>query len=81
MRAAQRQLAELTVAGSSTDGTVTILTSGLGELREVRIDPRVFDQRDAAVLQQAVAEAIRAAGASAANEATARMGPVEINLH
>lgn len=81
MRAAHGNLARVTVAGRSTDGTITVFATGLGRLQSIRVDPRVFDQADVNRLQDAIAEAIRAAGANAAEVATQRLGPVEINLY
>lgn len=81
MRSAHGSLALVTVSGRSTDGTVTILATGLGKVQAVRVDPKVFDQPDVNRLQDAIAEAIRAAGANAAEVATQRLGPVEINLY
>jgi DNA-binding protein YbaB len=57
------------------------MATGLGKVQAVRVDPRVYDQRDPGALQNAVLEAIRAAGSTAEKLATEKMGPVEINLH
>lgn len=81
MRTAHASLATVTVSGRSADGTVTIVATGLGKLHAVRVDPKVFDQPDVNRLQEAIAEAIRAAGAHAAEVATQRLGPTEINLY
>ena len=81
MRTAQSDLEKAVVTGRSADGTVVVMATGLGRLHAVRVDPRVFEQRDATALQNAIAEAIRAAGSNAEKLATEKMGPVEINLH
>ena len=81
MRNAQMELERALVTGRSSDGTVTVLASGLGKLQAVQVDPRVFDERDVQRLQNAVAEAVRSAGASASKMAEQKMGPVEINLY
>ncbi|AGZ38803.1 hypothetical protein AFR_02570 [Actinoplanes friuliensis DSM 7358] len=78
---AQSDLERAVVTGRSGDGTVTVLTSGLGQLKAVQVDPRVFDLRDARQLQDAIAEAVRAAAAAAGRLAQQKMGPVEINLY
>ena len=80
MRDAQSDLERTVVTGRSADGTVTVLASGMGQLKAVQIDPLVFDGRDVVRLQNAVAEAIRAAAGSAERLAEQTMGPVEINL-
>ncbi|WP_213453732.1 YbaB/EbfC family nucleoid-associated protein [Rhizomonospora bruguierae] len=81
MRGAQAELERCLVTGRSGDGTVSVLASGLGKLTAVQVDPRVFQERDVQRLQTAIAEAVRAAGASAARMAERQMGPVEINLY
>ncbi|MBU2668193.1 YbaB/EbfC family nucleoid-associated protein [Actinoplanes bogorensis] len=81
MRDAQGDLERSLVTGRSADGTVTVLATGMGKLHGVRVDPSVFDQRDAEALQQAIAEAVRAAAANAGRLAEQKMGPVEITLH
>lgn len=81
MRSAQAELERALVTGRSSDGTVSVLASGLGTLTAVQVDPRVFDERDVQRLQNAIAEAIRSAGAAASRMAEHKMGPVEINLY
>ncbi|XVV16094.1 YbaB/EbfC family nucleoid-associated protein [Actinoplanes sp. CA-131856] len=81
MREAQASLQQSIVTGRSADGTVTVIAGGLGELKTVRVDPTVFDHRDADRLATAITEAVHAAGDSARRLAEQRMGPIEINLH
>jgi DNA-binding protein YbaB len=81
MRAAQADLARAVVTGRSADGTVAVLASGLGQLKAVQVDPAVYEQRAPAALQDAIAEAIRAAAANASALAQRQMGAVEINLY
>ncbi|MDY7085803.1 MAG: YbaB/EbfC family nucleoid-associated protein [Actinomycetota bacterium] len=81
MRDAQGDLERSVVTGRSADGTVTVLATGLGKLQAVRVDPAVFEQRDAEALQEAIAQAVRAAAANAGRLAEQKMGPVEITLH
>lgn len=81
MRSAQAHLARAVVTGRSTDGTVTVLASGLGQLKAVRVSPTVYDDRAPEALQDAIAEAIRAAAANASALAREQMGAVEINLY
>ncbi|WP_245674277.1 MULTISPECIES: YbaB/EbfC family nucleoid-associated protein [Actinoplanes] len=81
MMNAQAELAKAVVTGRSQDGTVVVMATGLGKLHGVRVDPKVYEQRDVSSLQNAIAEAIRAAGANAGNLASQKLGDVEINLH
>ncbi|XVU28958.1 YbaB/EbfC family nucleoid-associated protein [Actinoplanes sp. CA-054009] len=81
MRDAQASLQQAIVTGRSSDGTVAVVAGGLGELKAVRVDPGVFEHRDADRLATAIAEAVRAAGDAARRLAEQRMGPIEINLH
>ncbi|MEV4703737.1 YbaB/EbfC family nucleoid-associated protein [Actinoplanes sp. NPDC049316] len=78
--AAQAELERALVTGRSEDGTVTVLCNGMGRVSAVKVDNRVFDERDKGKLQQAILEAIRAAGTNAGNLAGQRMGDVEVNL-
>jgi DNA-binding YbaB/EbfC family protein len=47
----QAALGALTVEGSAGAGMVTVTLSGKGELRGVRIDPRIADPNDVEMLQ------------------------------
>ncbi|WDZ83733.1 YbaB/EbfC family nucleoid-associated protein [Micromonospora cathayae] len=78
---AQASLDRALVTGRSADGTVVVLATGLGQLRAVQVNPVVFDRRDVAALQDAIAQSIRAAAANAAALAGQKMGPAEINLY
>ncbi|MEV6694853.1 YbaB/EbfC family nucleoid-associated protein [Micromonospora sp. NPDC051196] len=56
----QRRLAAATATGRSTDGMVTIVVGGLGDVRAVRVDPRVLHLDEVTPLETAVTEALRA---------------------
>ena len=81
MRDAQSDLEKAIVTGRSADGTVTVMVSGLGKLKAVRVNPRVFDERDVDALQEAIAEAVHTAAANAGELAVQKMGAIEISLH
>jgi nucleoid-associated protein EbfC len=81
MRKGQSELEKTVVTGRSQDGTVVVMASGLGKLHGVRVDPKVYEQRDVASLQKAIVEAMRKAAENAAVLAAEKMGPVEISLH
>ncbi|UQU64506.1 YbaB/EbfC family nucleoid-associated protein [Couchioplanes caeruleus] len=80
MAAARSELERALITGRSEDGTVTVLCNGMGRVSAVKVDPRVFDERDRDKLQQAILEAIRAAGTNAGNLVGQRMGEVEVSL-
>ena len=77
---AQAELERALITGRSDDGTVTVLCNGMGKVSAVKVDPRVFDERDQDRLQQAIVQAIRAAGTNAGNAAAQRMGDVQVSL-
>ncbi|MCM4078042.1 YbaB/EbfC family nucleoid-associated protein [Paractinoplanes hotanensis] len=81
LRDAQGDLTRSLVTGRSADGTVTVLATGMGKLHTVRVDPAIFDRGDVEALQEAIAQAVRAAAESAGRLAEQKMGPVEITLH
>ncbi|SDT56194.1 YbaB/EbfC family nucleoid-associated protein [Actinoplanes derwentensis] len=81
MRRGQAELEKAVVTGRSQDGTVAVMATGLGKLHAVRVDPAIYEQHDVASLQNAIMEAMRAAGENASKLATEKMGPVEITLH
>ncbi|GAA2491355.1 YbaB/EbfC family nucleoid-associated protein [Winogradskya humida] len=81
MADAQTDLGKAIVTGRSADGSVTVLASGMGKLQGVRVDPAVFDRRDVAALQTAIAQAVQAAADNAGKLAQQKMGPIEITLH
>ncbi|GAA2565529.1 hypothetical protein GCM10010435_42870 [Winogradskya consettensis] len=81
MADAQTDLGKAIVTGRSADGLVTVLASGMGKLHGVRVDPAVFDRRDVAALQTAIAQAVQAAADNAGTLAQQKMGPIEITLH
>jgi hypothetical protein len=65
MAEAQEELANETVEASAGGGTVTVVTSGSLEVREVRIKPEAVDPDDVEMLQDLVMaatnESLRAA--------------------
>ena len=74
--AAQQQLAETEVSGSSGGGLVTAVVSGSGELRSIKIDPKVVDPEDVETLADLIVAAVRDAGANAQKLAAEKMGPL-----
>ena len=74
--AAQAELAEAELTGTAGGGLVTVVVTGLGEFKSVKIDPKAVDADDVETLEDLVVAAVHNA-AEAARELTERkMGPV-----
>lgn len=76
LMAAQEELAESEVEGSSGGGLVRALMTGSGELLSVQIDPAAVDADDIETLQDLIVAAVRDAARAAADLAQQKMGPV-----
>jgi nucleoid-associated protein EbfC len=73
MKKAREELASQSVTGSAANGAVTIELSGSMQVRRVRIDPALREGREAARLEQYVAEALTAALGRAQKLAAAQL--------
>jgi nucleoid-associated protein EbfC len=74
--AAQAELAEAEVTGTSGGGLVTVTLTGLGEVKSFKIDPKAVDPDDVETLEDLVVAALHA-GAEAVRQLTEqKMGPV-----
>ncbi|WP_375481871.1 YbaB/EbfC family nucleoid-associated protein [uncultured Jatrophihabitans sp.] len=76
LAAAQAELAEAQVTGSSGGGLVTATLSGDGELASLVIDPEVVDPDDVETLQDLVVAAVRDAQRAVGELTAEKMGPV-----
>lgn len=65
MEAAQSNLASLVVDGSAGAGLVTVKLTGKGEMRDLKIDPKLADPTDMETLQDLIVAAYRDAKAKA----------------
>ncbi len=65
----QNRLAEIEVTGRSGAGMVTVTMNGKSEVRQIKIDPKLFNGEDAEVVE----DLIVAAFADAKGKAEARM--------
>ena len=78
MAQAQEQLANEVVEASAGGGLVTVRATGVGEIREIRIDPKAIDPDDPELLEDtvlaAVNEALRAAQALAQSKLGGTLG-------
>ena len=74
--AAQEQLAEARIEGSSGGGVVTAVTTGTGELVGLTIDRSVCDPDDTETLADLVVAAVRDATTRSQALAAAKLGPL-----
>ena len=65
MEGLQEEIANLEVEGTAGGGIVTVTLSGKGEMRRLKIDPSVFADHDAEVLEDLVIAAHNMAKAKA----------------
>jgi DNA-binding YbaB/EbfC family protein len=76
LMAAQAELAEAEVTGQAGNGLVQVTMTAAGEVRGVRIDPRVVDPDDVETLQDLVVGALRDASRAAQQLQAEKMGPL-----
>lgn len=84
LMAAQEELAQARVAGTSGGGLVTATVNGKGELLALKIDPKALgpaaDPDDAETLADLVLAAVRDATGNASALASSTMGPLTAGL-
>ncbi len=73
---AQAELAEAEVSGTAGGGLVTVVMAGTGEVRSVKIDPKVIDPDDPETLEDAVLAALHNASEAVRTLTEEKMGPV-----
>jgi DNA-binding YbaB/EbfC family protein len=73
---AQAELAEAEVTGTAGGGLVTVVVSGSGEVKSIKIDPKAVDPDDVETLEDLVLAALHTASESARKLAEEKMGPV-----
>ena len=61
IEARKKELAEETVEGKAGDGRVTVVVTGVGDVRSIKIDPAVVDPNDPGMLEDLVTAAVNAA--------------------
>ena len=76
MAVAQAELAEAEVTGTAGGGLVTVTASGAGEVKTVKIDPKVVDPDDVETLEDLVLAAVRNANEAVRVLTEEKMGPV-----
>jgi DNA-binding YbaB/EbfC family protein len=78
--AAQAELAEAETTGTAGGGLVTATVTGSGEIRAIKIDPKVVDPDDVETLEDLVVAAIHNAIESARTMAEEKLGPLTAGL-
>jgi DNA-binding YbaB/EbfC family protein len=73
---AQEELAEAEVTGTAGGGLVVATVSGSGELKALKIDPKVVDPEDTETLADLIVAAVRDGGTNAQKLAADKMGPL-----
>jgi DNA-binding YbaB/EbfC family protein len=76
LMSAQAELAEAEVTGQAGNGLVTVTQTATGEVRGVRIDPKVVDPDDVETLQDLIVGALADAADAAAALQAEKMGPL-----
>jgi len=73
---AQAELATTEVVGQAGNGLVQVTTTATGEVRAVRIDPKIVDPDDVDTLQDLVVGALQDAARAAQAAQAQKMGPL-----
>jgi DNA-binding YbaB/EbfC family protein len=76
LAAAQAELAETELTGTAGGGLVTVTISGSGEVKSIKIDPKVVDPDDVETLEDLVLAAVHNATEAARTLTEEKMGPV-----
>ncbi len=74
--AAQAELASAELTGTAGGGLVSITISGAGEVKAVKIDPKVVDPDDVETLEDLVLAALHNANEAVRQLTEEKMGPV-----
>jgi DNA-binding YbaB/EbfC family protein len=74
MQRAQAELANETVEASAGGGMVTVIATGNGEIKQIKIDPKAIDPDDPELLEDMVLAAINEALRSAQNLMQSKLG-------
>jgi DNA-binding YbaB/EbfC family protein len=76
LMAAQAELAAAEVVGQAGNGLVQVTMTAAGEVRSVRIDPKIVDPDDVETLQDLVVGAMQDAAQAAQEMQAEKMGPL-----
>ncbi len=73
MQEMQAALERTEVTGAAGGGMVTVTVSGKGEMRRIRIDPKLIDPNEAAMLEDLIVAAVNDARAKVDQQMQAEM--------
>jgi hypothetical protein len=76
LAAAQAELAETELTGTAGGGLVAVSVAGTGEIKSVKIDPKVVDPDDVETLEDLVLAAVHNANDAVRKLTEEKMGPV-----
>ncbi len=76
LRRAQGRVSELTVSAATSDGLVRVKAGARGDLREVRLEPEVYQAMPPEQLAATITRLARDAASEAARQALEIMAPV-----
>ena len=74
MQKAQAELANETVEATAGGGTVTVIANGVGEIKQIKIDPKAIDSNDAEMLEDMILAAVNEAIRSAQSLTESKLG-------
>lgn len=74
MAKAQEELAEKTVEASAGGGKVTVVATGAGDVKSIKINPSVIDPEDAEFLEELVLKGVQEAITKGKDMAAGEMG-------
>ena len=75
MQKAQEELKNETVQASAGGGMVTVVATGGGEIKSIKIDPKAIDPNDPEMLEDMVVAAVNEALRSAQGLIESKLGP------
>ncbi|MEU6573359.1 YbaB/EbfC family nucleoid-associated protein [Streptomyces sp. NPDC046805] len=73
---AREELANTDVEGQAGGGLVTATVTGVGELRALKVDPKVVDPEDTDTLTDLIVAAVQAANENAQTLQEQKLGPL-----
>ena len=76
----RREMAEMTVEGSSGGGMVTLVLNGEKALISLKIDPEVVDREDVGMLEDLITAAFRDASAKVDERLSEKLGGLGAGL-
>ncbi len=74
MEKAQEELAKETVEASAGGGMVTVIATGAGDIKQIKIDPKAIDADDPELLEDMILAAVNEAIRSAHGLAESKLG-------